>query len=141
MDARFERMFEAEVRMGKIAAVFAFLAIFVACMGLLGLATYIAQQRTKEIGIRKVLGASTSNLVYLLCKDFGLLIGISFILAIPLGWYLMSNWLADFAYATSMGVGVFIISGLLVLAVAVLSIIYQAARVAVIDPVETLKWE
>ena len=79
------------------------------------------------------------NLVFLLCKDFGVLIAIAFVLAIPLGWYLMGNWLADFAYATKMGVGVFAISGALVLVVAVLSIIYQATRVAVIDPVNTLK--
>ena len=141
MDERFGRMYEAEQRLGHVVTTFSFLAIFVACMGLLGLATFMAQQRTKEIGIRKVLGAGIPNLVYLLCKDFGILILIAFLLAAPLGWYVMHNWLADFAFATSMGPGIFLLSGALVLLIAILTIIYQASRVAVINPVETLKWE
>jgi putative ABC transport system permease protein len=141
LDERFNRMFDTEQQLGKIAGIFSFLAIFIACIGLLGLATFIAQQRTKEIGIRKVLGADISNLVYLLCKDFGLLILIAFVLAAPIAWYFMNQWLADFAYATSIGIGVFILAGGLILLMAVLSVVYQATRVALINPVETLKWE
>ena len=141
LDERFSRMFDTEQQLGKIAGIFSFLAIFIACIGLLGLATFIAQQRTKEIGIRKVLGADISNLVYLLCKDFGILILIAFLLAAPLGWYFMNQWLADFAYATTIGVGVFVSAGLLILLMAILSVVYQATRVALVNPVETLKWE
>jgi len=141
MDERFSRMYESEEHLSKIVAVFSFLAIFIACMGLLGLATFIAQQRTKEIGIRKVLGASIPNLVYLLCKDFGILILMAFFLAAPIAWYLMDSWLSDYTYAVSIGYDVFLLAGVLILSLAVLSIIYQASRVAVVNPVDTLKWE
>jgi len=141
LDERFSRMFESEQQLGKIAGVFSFLAIFIACIGLLGLATFIAQQRTKEIGIRKVLGADIPNLIYLLCKDFGKLIFIAFLLAAPLAWYFMNQWLADFAYATSISWWVFVLAGLLILLMAILSVLYQATRVAMVNPVETLKWE
>ncbi len=141
LDERFARTFETEQQLGQIAGIFAFLAIFIACIGLLGLATFIAQQRTKEIGIRKVLGADISNLVYLLCKDFAKLILIAFVLAAPIGWYFMNQWLADFAYSTSIGMGVFLVAGVLILLMAVLSVFYQATRVALVNPVETLKWE
>ena len=141
MDERFLRMYESEFRLGKIVSVFSFLTIFIACMGLIGLATFIAQQRTKEIGIRKVLGAGILNLVYLLCKDFGLLILIAFALAAPLSWYVMNNWLADFTFSISIGPGIFVLAGIIVLALATISIIYQASRVAIVNPVDTLKWE
>ena len=141
LDERFARMFETEQQLGKIASIFSFLAIFIACIGLLGLATFIAQQRTKEIGIRKVLGADISNLVYLLCKDFAKLIFIAFLLAAPLAWYFMNQWLADFAYATAINGWVFLLAGLLILLMAILSVLYQATRVALVNPVDTLKWE
>ncbi len=141
MDEKFTSMYESEKQLGQIVIVFSFLSIFIACMGLLGLATFIAQQRTKEIGIRKVLGAGIPNLVYLLCKDFGLLILIAFALAAPLGWYVMHNWLDDFAFSISIGFGVFLIAGLLILLMAIMSILYQATRVALVNPVDTLKWE
>ena len=141
LDERFARLFETEQKLGKIAGIFSFLAIFIACIGLLGLATFIAQQRTKEIGIRKVLGANIPTLVYLLCKDFGKLMVIAFILAAPIGWYFMNQWLADFAYATTIGAWVFVVAALLILLMAILSVLYQATRVALINPVDTLKWE
>ena len=141
LDERFSRMFTVEQQLGKIAGVFAFLAIFIACIGLLGLATFIAQQRTKEIGIRKVLGASIPTLVYLLCKDFGKLILIAFLIAIPVSWYFMNQWLADFAFATSIGVGVFLLAGVLIMAMTLLSVLYQSTRVALVNPVDTLKYE
>ena len=141
MDERFTRMYESERHLGNIVSSFSILTIFIACMGLLGLATFIAQQRTKEIGVRKVLGAGIPNLVFLLCKDFGILVLIAFSLAAPLGWYLMSDWLSDFAYSSSMGWGVLVLSGIIVLSVATLSVLYQASRVALVNPVDTLKWE
>ncbi len=141
MDDRYDRMYEAESRVGKIVGTFAFLAIFIACIGLLGLATFTAQQRTKEIGIRKVLGASVPDMVYLLCKDFGKLIVVAFFIAIPVAWYFMNQWLMDFEYATSVSWITFALAGFFVLAIAILTIIYQSTRVALVDPIETLKYE
>ena len=95
-------MFRSEQRMGRIVFIFAALAIIIACLGLFGLANYLGEQRGKEISIRKVLGASVPQVVILLLKDFTLLIGIAFIIAAPLGWYVMSAWLDGFAYRTSI---------------------------------------
>ena len=94
----FDEMYRAEQRVGKIALIFSVLAIFIACLGLFGLATFIAEQRTKEIGIRKVLGASVQGIIQMLSKDFMKLVAIAFIIAAPLAWWAMNIWLQDFAY-------------------------------------------
>ena len=141
LDDRFDRMYEAETRIGKIVGTFAFLAIFIACIGLLGLATFTAQQRTKEIGIRKVLGASVPDMVWLLCKDFGKLIVVAFLIAVPVSWYFMNQWLMDFEYSTSINWVTFALAGTFVLLIALLTILYQSTRVALVNPIETLKVE
>lgn len=141
MDDRYNRIYEAESRIGKIIGTFAFLAIFIACIGLLGLATYTAQQRTKEIGIRKVLGAGVPDMVYLLSKDFGKLILIAFFIAVPFTWYFMDQWLMDFEYSTKVSWVTFALAGMLILVIAILTIIYQSTRVALVNPVDTLKQE
>ena len=98
LDESFNEMYRSEQRAGKIALTFSVLAILIACLGLFGLAAYIAEQRTKEIGIRKVLGASVGGLVGLLSKDFVKLVGIAFVIAAPVAWYFMHSWLQDFEY-------------------------------------------
>ena len=114
LDESFNQLYQAEKRFGAAFNIFTLIALFIACIGLFGLVTHSVLLRTKEIGIRKVLGASIPNLVYLLCKDFGLLILIAFLIATPLSWYFMNQWLSDFAYATSVGLGVFLFAGALI---------------------------
>ena len=111
LDQNIEAMFRAELRMGRIVFIFASLAIIIACLGLFGLANYLGEQRGKEISIRKVLGASVSQVVVLLLKDFTLLIVIAFVIAAPLGLYLMSEWLDGFAYRTSISVWLVLAAG------------------------------
>jgi putative ABC transport system permease protein len=135
------QLYEAEQTSGKIFGVFAIIAILIACVGLFGLAAYIAFQRTKEIGVRKVLGASITNVVLLLSKDFAKLVGISFVIATPVSWLLMKGWLSDFAFRTELSVLTFIIAGLLAFAVAIFTISYQAISAAIVNPVKSLKSE
>jgi putative ABC transport system permease protein len=120
---------------------FSCLAIFIACLGLLGLATYTAEQRTKEIGIRKVLGANVSNIVTLLSRDFIKLVLISIIIATPIAWYVMNRWLENFAYRVEIQVWIFILAGLIALSIAVFTISYQSLKSALINPVSSLKNE
>ncbi|MDW7690465.1 ABC transporter permease [Flammeovirgaceae bacterium SG7u.111] len=141
MDEEFNDAYRAEQRTGNIFGVFSFLAIFIACLGLFGLATFTAEQRTKEIGVRKVLGASVGGIVLLLSKDFGKLILISFALAMPLGWYTMKEWLSDFAYRTNIGWEVFALAGVASFLVAWLTISYQSVKAARANPVKSLKYE
>ena len=141
LDNDLAQLYEAEQTSGKIFGVFAIIAILIACVGLFGLAAYIAFQRTKEIGVRKVLGASISNVVLLLSKDFAKLVGISFLIATPVSWFLMKGWLSNFAFRTELSVFTFLIAGLLAFSVAIFTISYQAISAAVIDPVKSLKSE
>ncbi|MCB0307722.1 MAG: ABC transporter permease, partial [Calditrichaeota bacterium] len=110
MDESFAQMYQAEQRVGRIAGIFALLSVFVSCLGLFGLASYATEQRTKEIGIRKVLGASVTGIVGLLSKDFLKLVGIALLIAIPLAFYGMKQWLADFAYRIPMDWGLFVLA-------------------------------
>jgi len=141
MDDTYNAMYKAENRIGKIFGTFAFLAIFIACIGMLGLATFTAEQRTKEIGIRKVLGATVPDLFLLLTKDFGKLILIALVLAVPITWYAMNRWLQDFAYATSINWLTFVVAGIVIVIIAALTISYQSLKAATINPVDTLKHE
>ncbi|RMG72746.1 MAG: FtsX-like permease family protein [Bacteroidetes bacterium] len=144
LDERFARMYESEQRVGQIFTAFAVLAIFVACLGLFALATYMAEQRTKEIGIRKVLGASVWQIVSLLSKDFMLLVGLSLVLALPLSFYLMSRWLEDFAYRMDLmesGPLIALSVGLLALLIGFATVSTQSWRAAHLDPVNSLKEE
>jgi putative ABC transport system permease protein len=141
LDQSFDEMYRTEQRIGKIAMIFSVLAILIACLGLFGLAAFIAEQRTKEIGIRKVLGASVRGIVQLLSKDFVRLVVIAFVISAPLAWYFMHKWLQDFAYRIQIGWWVFVIAGILALGIALLTISMQAIKAALANPVKNLRSE
>ncbi|WP_026463562.1 ABC transporter permease [Adhaeribacter aquaticus] len=141
LDERFMQTYQKEKKIGYILSIFAGLTIFVACLGLFGLATFTAEQRTKEIGIRKVLGASLPNLVSLLSRDFLKLVLLANIIAWPLAWYAMNKWLQDFEYRTSISWWVFILAGALAILIALVTVSYQAIKAAVANPVKTLRNE
>lgn len=141
LDESFDNMYRAEQRVGKVALSFSILAILIACLGLFGLATFIAEKRTKEIGIRKVLGASVSNIVTMLSKDFLKLVFIAFIIAIPIAWYAMQKWLEDFAFKISIKPWVFIITGLVAAIIAIATISFRAIRAALANPSKSLRTE
>jgi putative ABC transport system permease protein len=141
LDQNFARQYQAEQRQGSLILVFTILAICIACLGLFGLVTFSAEQRTKEIGIRKVLGASISNIVGLISKDFVLLLGVAFVIAAPLAWYAMSKWLQDFAYRISIQWWVFALSGGIALFIAFVTIGFRSVRAALANPVKSLRSE
>ena len=141
LDEAFDNMYRQEARVGKVAMAFAILAIIIACLGLFGLATYIAEQRTKEIGIRKVLGASVGNIVRMLSVDFVKLVIISFVIAAPIAWWFMSTWLQDFAYRITLNGWMFLVTGLIALVVAFMTLSFQAIKAAIANPVDSLKTE
>lgn len=141
LDESFDSMYRAEQRMGKLALAFAILAIIVACMGLFGLATYASEQRVKEIGIRKVLGASVSNITEMLSRDFLKLIVIAAVIAFPLAWWAMHQWLQNFAYRVGIQWWVFMVAASLALFIAVITISFQAIKAAVANPVKSLRTE
>ncbi|SJZ85425.1 putative ABC transport system permease protein [Chitinophaga eiseniae] len=139
MDDDFNRLYQSESRMGKISLSFAILAIFIASLGLFGLAAYAAEQRTREIGIRKVLGATMTNIVHLLSKDFLKLVMIAILFAFPLGWWAMHRWLLDFAYRISIGWEIFAAAGFMAIGIALATISFQAIRAALANPVNSLR--
>jgi putative ABC transport system permease protein len=141
LDEGFDAMYRADERLMHLLASFSVLAILVACLGLFGLAAYTAVQRTKEIGIRKVLGATISNLVVLLSKDFVRLVLIAFVVATPVAWFAMRKWLEDFAYRIEIGPGIFLLAGALALVIALATVSYQAIKAALADPVKSLRYE
>ncbi|MEP7252380.1 MAG: ABC transporter permease [Ginsengibacter sp.] len=141
LDDSFTDMYRVETRVGQIALIFSVLAIFIACLGLFGLATFIAEQRTKEIGIRKVLGASTQGIVRMLSKDFVKLVAISFIISAPLAWLLMHKWLQDFAYRVDLSWWIFFLALAISLFIAIATISVQAIRAAIANPAKSLRTE
>lgn len=141
LDERFSSMYANETQLGKIIGIFSGLAIVVACLGLFALTAFTAEQRTKEIGIRKVLGASVSSIVLLLSKEFGKLIAIAFVVAAPLAWYGISWWLKDYTYKTEIGIGLFLLAGLGAFVVAWITMSFQSFRAASNDPVKSLRSE
>jgi len=141
MDEFYDRQYRSEERFGRLFLNFAVLAIFISCLGLLGLASYSTMQRTREIGIRKVMGASVSNIINLLSKEFLKLVVISFFIASPVAWYFMHKWLNDFAYRTQISWWFFAVAGILALLIAVITISVQAFRAAVANPVKSLRTE
>ncbi len=141
MDDDFNQLYQSEKQTGQLFISFAVFAILIACLGLLGLVTYAAEQRTKEIGIRKVLGASISGIVGLLSKDFALLIGIAAIIAFPLAWWATYTWLQTFAYRTGIAWWIFLVAGFAALAIALLTVSIQTIRAAVANPVKSLRSE
>ena len=141
LDEAFDDMYRQERRVSKVALAFALLAIIIACLGLFGLATYIAEQRTKEIGIRKVLGASVTNIVKMLSKDFVKLVMLAFIIATPIAWWFMSKWLEDFAFRIELKWWIFVVTGIVALLIALITLSFQAIRAAIANPVKSLKAE
>lgn len=138
-DEEYDAKFRAEERIGKLAAVFTSLAIVISCLGLFGLASYTAEQRTKEIGIRKVLGASVSNIWTLLSKDFVTLVILSCLIATPIAWYFLSGWLENYEYRTSISPWIFVGAGLAALLITLLTVSYQAIKAALANPVKSLR--
>ncbi len=141
MDEDFANTYQKEQRVGKIAISFSILAILIACLGLFGLVTYAAEQRTKEIGIRKVLGASVSNIVNLLSSDFLKLVVIAMLIAFPLAWWGMNKWLQDFAYRIHIDWKVFLVAGICAIVIALATVSFQAIKAAVANPVKSLRTE
>ena len=127
--------------MSAIVGYFTCIAILISCLGLFGLATFSAEQRTKEIGVRKVLGASVTSIVALLSKDFLKLVGIAVLIASPLAWYVMNKWLQDFAYRVNINWAVFVITTLAAMFIALFTISFQAIRAAIANPVQSLRTE
>jgi putative ABC transport system permease protein len=141
LDDSFDDMYRQEQRVGKIAISFAILAIVIACLGLFGLATYMAEQRTKEIGVRKVLGASVQNITAMLSKEFLTLVLIAAVIAFPLAWWGMNYWLQDFAYRVDVSWWVFVVAAIIAFVIALLTVSFQAIRAAVANPVDSLRDE
>jgi putative ABC transport system permease protein len=141
MDMRFAEMYSSEQRLGTIISIFAGLAIFIACLGLLALASFMAERRTKEIGVRKVLGATVSEIALLLSREFVKWVGIAALIAWPLAYYAMHRWLQGFAYRTGISIGLFLLSSFLALLIAILTVSFQAIRAARQNPVNSLRNE
>ena len=141
LNEAFDRLYSKERKLGEIFNYFAGLTIFVGCLGLFGLASFMAEQRTKEIGIRKVLGASVSGIIFLLSKDFARLVLVAFAIAAPLAYYFIHRWLQDFAYRIDVSWWMFLLAGGLALVIALLTVSAQAIRAALANPVEALRYE
>jgi putative ABC transport system permease protein len=141
LDDEFNNMYSSEQKIGKIILIFSTLAILIACLGLFGLSTFIAEQRTKEIGIRKVLGSSVSSIVQLLSKDFIKLVILSFIIAAPVAWWFMNKWLQDFANRVDISWWIFLLAGALALMIALATVSFQAIKAALMNPVKSLRTE
>lgn len=141
MDEQFQKNYEAQDKLAWMVGFFTVIAILISCLGLFGLATFSAEQRTKEIGIRKVLGASVSNIILLISKDFIQPVLIAIVIASPAAWWIMHKWLQDFAYRTGIGWTVFFLSGLLACLVAFITISSQSLRAAISNPVKSLRTE
>ena len=141
LNADFDALYGAEQRTSQLFTVFSILAILIACLGLFGLASFLIQQRTKEVGIRKVLGASVPGIVALLSKDFARLVLVAMVIAWPAAYFVARAWLQDFAYRISIPWGLFLIAGLVALAIAFLTVSYQSIKAATADPVQSLRYE
>jgi len=141
VDDQFAQMFTSEALISNLSKVFAALAIIISCLGLFGLAAYTAERRTKEIGIRKVLGASVSGITGLLSGDFLRLVAISCIVAFPVAWWMMNSWLRNYQYRIAISWWIFLVAGLLSILIALFTISFQAIKAAVANPVKSLRTE
>jgi putative ABC transport system permease protein len=140
-DEEYQKLYKSEQIIGTLSKCFAALAIFISCMGLLGLVIFTAQQRTKEIGIRKVLGASVTSLFTLLSKDFVRLVILAIVIATPVAWWAINSWLQSFEYKIEIGWWVFAIAGLIAIVIALLTVSFQAIKAAIANPVNSLRSE
>ena len=141
LDETIDRMYRDRERIGSVIRYFTLLTIFIACLGLFGLASFSAEQRTKEIGIRKALGASASGITALLCREFLLLVLLAAVIATPLSYLVMKNWLQEFASRISLHPGYFLLAMVLVLLIALFSVAFQAIRASAANPVRSLRYE
>ncbi len=141
LDNKVESFYKQENQLAHLYKIFAFIAIFLSCLGLYGLASFMAVQRIKEVGIRKVLGATASNIVYLFSKEFVLLITIAFAVATPLAWYFMHQWLQNFAYRVELSWWLFLVGGIVSIIIALISVSFQAIKAAITNPVKSLRTE
>jgi putative ABC transport system permease protein len=141
LDDDLASQYDAEQKTRQISGIFSALAVLIGCLGLFGLAAFTAEQRTKEIGIRKILGASVSNIVIVLVKDFIKLVGIAFIIGCPVAYFFMGLWLQNFAYSTNIPMDSFLLAGVLALGIALLTVSYQAIKAAIAEPVDSLRYE
>lgn len=141
MDESFDRLYRNEEKLSQIFGVFSSLAIFIAALGLFGLALFMVEQRTKEIGVRKILGASLSNIFVLISKEFVYLVLIANLVAWPFAYILMRKWLQNFSYRIEMGIWIFVLAGVIAFAIALITISFQAIKAALADPVKSLRYE
>ena len=141
MEDSFNDTYKAEQRLGRIFFIFTTLSILIACLGLFGLAAFNAEKRTKEIGVRKVLGASVGQISYRLTMDFLKLVGIGILISLPIGWYAMNKWLEDFSYRIEIGIWVLVLAALLAVLISILTVSYQSIKAAVVNPVNSLRTE
>ena len=141
VNQQFDKQYKADRDFGLIFGIFSSLAILVACLGLFGLASFTTAQRRKEIGIRKVLGATVAGITGLLARDFLRIVLVSFVLACPVAWFFMDKWLADFAYRIDLQWWMFLVAGAVAVAVAFLTVSFQSVRAALADPVKSLRSE
>ena len=140
-DLEYQKLYKSEQIIGTLSQYFAFLAIGISCLGLLGLAMFTAEQRTKEIGIRKILGAGTRTLYGLLAKDFLVLVALAFLIAAPLSGWIMTRWLENYAYHANLSAAIFIVAGGLAFSIALATISYHAIRAALVNPAKSLRTE
>ena len=141
LDEYFEKLYRVENRLSDLFGVFSLMTVFIACLGLLGPASFTAEQRFKEIGIRKVLGASISNIVILLSREVTALILLSNVIAWPLAYLVMDRWLQNFAYRVDMGLATFVVGGLLTFLIALPTVSYQSINAACVNPVKSLQYK
>jgi ABC-type antimicrobial peptide transport system permease subunit len=141
VDDQFNQMFQNEQLISKLSWVFAMLAIIISCLGLFGLAVYTAERRIKEIGVRKVLGASITNITTLLSKDFLLLVLASCLVAFPLAWWMMHSWLQNYKYRIEISWWIFLIAGIVAILIALITVSFQAIKAAIANPVKSLRNE
>lgn len=141
MDEAFDQNYRDEQKFGEITKYFTLFAILISCLGLFGLAAYMAEQRTKEVGIRKTLGATVPNIVFHFLKEYWILIGLANVIAWPIAYMLMIKWLQSFAYRVPVGLLIFVLAGTLALVIAFLTVSYQAIKAAMANPVDSLRYE
>lgn len=141
VDQQFDRLYRSEMQIGSLFTAFSILAIFIACLGLFGLASFMVEQRSREVGIRKVLGASITGILALFSFDFMKLVGIGFLIGGPVAWVVMNSWLQNFAYRTEIGADILVLAGCITLLIALISVGYQAVKAALLNPAETMRNE
>ena len=141
LDEAYQKQYETETRTASLSGYFAVLAIIISCLGLFGMAAFTAQKRQKEIGIRKVIGASSAGITAMLSKDFLKLIGIALLIAFPVSWWMMNNWLESYAHRINITPTTFLLAGILVLTIAFIAISFQTIKAAITNPVRSLRSE